>query len=70
MFLEMSFSEKAQIYSEAREQHNKYDFRICNADPAQAQGSILLTLVHVGKAGLEVEINDFGVDVSGSQFTL
>lgn len=63
----MFFSEKPQIYSEAREQHNKHKFRICNAALAQAQKSILLTLVHVGKEGLGMEINDAVVDHSGSR---
>lgn len=53
----MSFSEKPQIYFEAREQHNKHDFRIHNADLAQTQKSILLTSVHMGKEGLEVKID-------------
>lgn len=63
----MSITEKPQIYSEVREQHNKHDFKIYNADLAQAQKSILLTSVHVGKEGLEMEINDFVVDDSGSR---
>lgn len=47
----MFFSEKSQIYSEAREEQNKHDFGICTADPAQAQKSIPLVLVHVEKKG-------------------
>lgn len=63
----MFFSEKPHIYSEAREEKNKCDFGICTADQAQAQKSIPLVLVHVGKERLEMEINVFVVDDPGSR---